>query len=108
VQLYEAAQVDGASGWQQFRNITIPLLTPVIMMVTLVNLILTMNDFTIVYSLTRGGPAGSTELIATLAYKIAFVERSLGKAATIPMLQFPFLIALIFIVWRASGKRVEL
>ena len=78
---YEAATVDGASRWQQFRNITIPLIAPVLT----VNLVLTLvglhKVYDIVLALTDGGPAGSTQTIVYQVLKDSFAQARLGFGA---------------------------
>ena len=69
-ELHEAAAIDGARAWQRFRHVTWPLLLPVTMVVMLFSVIQTFADFQIVYVLTGGGPANTTQLFATYAYQI--------------------------------------
>jgi multiple sugar transport system permease protein len=70
VELKEAAMIDGASGWQRFRYVTLPLLQPIILIVTLFSVIFTFADFQLVYVLTHGGPQNATQLFATYAFDI--------------------------------------
>lgn len=95
--LYEAARVDGATRWQLFRYITLPGLRAVIMIVSLLSFIWTMNDFTSIWVLTRGGPGTATEVFPIITYKIAFVGLELGKAAALPIMLLPFFTLLI--IW---------
>ena len=74
-ELYEAATIDGASGWQRFRYVTLPLLQPIILIVTLFSVIFTFADFQLVYVLTHGGPQNATQLFATYAFDIAHGRR---------------------------------
>ena len=97
---YEAAEVDGASSWLRFRHVTLPLLRPVIAVVTLFSTIFTFSDFNIVYVLTRGGPVNSTHLFATLAYQIGLVGGNLGQGAAISLFLFPMLAAVVFVQLR--------
>lgn len=94
---YEAGRVDGASRWQLFRHITLPGLRAVIMIVSLLSFIWTMNDFTSIWVLTRGGPGTATEVFPIITYKIAFIALELGKAAAIPIMLMPFFTLLI--IW---------
>src|SRR5690606_17224846 len=71
-ELYEAAEVDGASPWQRFRHITLPGLSPVTRTVVLLGTIWTFNQFPVIFLLTKGGPAGATEILVTYAYREAF------------------------------------
>ena len=81
--LYEAAEMDGASPWQRFRNVTLPGLRPVSSTVILLGTIWTFNMFPIIYFVTRGQPAGQTEILVTGAYRAAFEGiRNYSLAAT--------------------------
>ena len=83
--LYEAAQLDGANAWQQFYAVTLPTIRPTLMFMSLMTIIWSFLIFDYVYILTRGGPAGSTEVLGTLLYKHAFQNQDAGYAATIGM-----------------------
>lgn len=104
-ELYEAARIDGASRWQVFWRVTVPMLAPVTSTVLMTNFILTVNDFQIVHIMTNGGPFFSTEIFATLMYRIAFLSGEIGKGAAVAVIQFPLLIALIVVVSRYLLKR---
>jgi multiple sugar transport system permease protein len=71
--LYEAATLDGASRWQMFVKITYPLLTPIIAVVMTFSVLFTFTDFQLIKVLTNGGPAGATELMATMSYNTAIL-----------------------------------
>ncbi|WP_394814872.1 carbohydrate ABC transporter permease [Streptomyces millisiae] len=71
---YEAAEMDGAGPWQRFTNITLPGVRSVSMTVVLLSTIWTFNMFPVIFLLTRGGPAGSTDILVTEAYRLAFVS----------------------------------
>src|SRR5690242_389342 len=71
-QLYEAAQIDGANGWQQFRRVTFPLLRPVSAITLLLGLVYTLKVFDIIWIMTRGGPGGSSTTLATWSYELGF------------------------------------
>ena len=73
-ELYEAAEMDGASIWQRIRRITLPLLEPVLLTVIILSTIWTFNDFTLVWVLTQGGPSNSTHLFATYSFWEAFAQ----------------------------------
>jgi multiple sugar transport system permease protein len=93
--LYEAAAIDGATGWQRFRHVTLPGIKPITVVVLVFSIIVTFSDFQIVYVLTRGGPANSTHLFATYAYQVAMVGSRLGLGAAISLFMFPFLALVI-------------
>ncbi len=82
---YEAARIDGANAWQVFRNITLPLLRPVLMVCIVIRAIDAFRVFDIVWTITKGGPARSTEVFSIYAYKQAFVYLNfdLGSAASL-------------------------
>ena len=87
VELHESATIDGAGTWARFRHVTLPLLLPVVFIVTTFSLIFTFFDFQLVYVLTGGGPANSTHLMATYAYALSFGsgQMGLGSAAALSM-----------------------
>ena len=97
---YEAAEVDGAGSWGRFRNVTLPLLKPVLAVVILFSTIFTFSDFNIVQVLTRGGPVNTTHLFATLAYQIGLTGGNLGQGAAVSLFLFPMLAAIVFIQLR--------
>lgn len=97
-ELYEAAEVDGASIWQRFWHITVPSLRTVILVVTILSTIWTFNDFSIVWLLTGGGPGHATDVFATYTYKLGFVTSRLGYGQTVSVLLAPVLIAIIMVL----------
>ena len=100
-ELYEAATIDGASALARFRYVTLPLLKPVIFIVTMFSVIFTFADFQLVYVLTRGGPANATHLFATYAFDVAMGGGQLGLGASIALAMLPPL-ALIIVAHVAS------
>jgi ABC-type sugar transport system permease subunit len=88
---YEAAAVDGANRWQQFRFVTIPGLRHVILVVLMLSTIWTFNSFEPVYLLTGGGPADSTVVYTVLAYEMGIVNMRLGEASAVPVMILPVL-----------------
>jgi len=85
--LHESATIDGAGTWERFRYVTLPLLAPVIFIVTTFSIIFTFFDFQLVYVLTGGGPANATHLMATYAYALSVGsgQMGLGSAAALAM-----------------------
>lgn len=81
--LYEAASIDGAGYLQSFRSITLPSTLPVLSVVTLLELIWAFKQFPLIYIMTGGGPAGSTETLVISTYKQAFVSFDMGYAASL-------------------------
>lgn len=81
--IYEAAQIDGISGFQAFRHITIPLIAPTIIITLLVRAIWIANFAEIIIVMTNGGPANSTQIVATYIYDTAYQEMDFGYASVI-------------------------
>mgnify|MGYP000303680200 CR=1 FL=1 len=107
-ELYEAAAIDGASRWQMFRHITLPLLKSVIIIVLLLSVILTFSDFQLIYVLTRGGPANSTHLFATLAYQVGLPSGEIGLGAAISLFIFPALCVTVFLtLWYMRRQELD-
>lgn len=90
---YEAASMDGASKLQQFRYITLPNISYVSMIMIVLHVIFTLNNFDIVFLSTGGGPLGSTEVLATYVYSLAFDKYMLGYAASIGLVMLVLLMA---------------
>ena len=103
--LYEAATIDGASRWQIFRHITLPLLTPIIAVVMTFSVLFTFTDFQLIWVLTRGGPVNATHLMATLSYQRAIIGGNLGEGAAISTAMIPFLLAAILLSWFGLQRR---
>jgi len=92
-ELYEAAMVDGAGFWASFWHVTLPLMRPVLIVTTLLNVIYVFNSFPIPWVLTQGSPAYRTDILVTYIYKRAFAEGQFGPAAAMAMLIFVLLLA---------------
>lgn len=98
--LYDAAAVDGADGWQRFWNVTLPGLRYVMIVACLLSLIWTLNGFGLVYLITSGGPGGATRLFSILAYEHAIGERRYSLGVAVAMAVVPFLLVLIVVLGR--------
>ena len=110
--LYEAALLDGASAWQRFRRITVPLLMPILSVVLTLSVLFTFSDFQLVYAITRGGPFNTTHLMATLAFQRAIPGAQLGEGAAIAVAMIPFLVVATLLCYLrrsagASGSRAS-
>lgn len=103
--LYEAATLDGATRWQMFAKITYPLLTPIIAVVMTFSVLFTFTDFQLIKVLTNGGPAGATELMATMSYNTAILGGRIGEGAAISTAMVPFLLAAILVSWFGLQRR---
>lgn len=85
-ELYESADIDGATGWQKVLHITLPMLKPVIVATFVLGCILTFKVFDLVWIVTRGGPGGASHLLSTLSYSLAFDRFQFGKSAAVLVL----------------------
>jgi multiple sugar transport system permease protein len=102
---YEASAIDGATPWQQFRHVTLPLLTPIIAVVMTFSVLFTFTDFQLIYVITRGGPLNATHLMATLAFQRAINGGALGEGAAIAITMVPFLLACIMFSFFGLQRR---
>ena len=105
-ELYEAARVDGASAWDTFRNITIPLMTPTILFNGVMESIYAFQVFEAAFITTGGGPLHATYFIALFIYDNAFKFLQMGYAAAIAWFLFVVIVTFTFIVLRTSDRWV--
>src|SRR5919107_227126 len=103
--LYEAAMLDGATAWQRFRYITLPMMLPILAIVMTFSIIFTFTDFQLVYAITRGGPINSTHLLATLAFQRGIAGGELGEGAAIAVSMVPFLVFATLFSYFALARR---
>jgi multiple sugar transport system permease protein len=102
-ELYEAAEIDGASDFQQFRYITLPSLRGVTLIAILLSVIFSLKGIDFPYIMTFGGPANSTKVIAFHAYHTAFAEYSLGRASSIATILTLITAVISYYYLRARG-----
>ena len=93
--LYEAAAIDGATTRQRFWHVTMPLIKPVLVIVTMFSVIFTFSDFQLIYALTHGGPANATHVFSTWAFDIGMSAGQLGMGAAVALAMLPALTVLI-------------
>jgi multiple sugar transport system permease protein len=105
VSLYEAAALDGATPWQRFFHVTLPLLTPIIAVVMTFSVLFTFTDFQLIYVLTRGGPLNATHLMATLSFQRGIPGGALGEGAALATAMVPFLLAAILFSYFGLQRR---
>ncbi len=106
-QLYEAAQLDGASKWQQFWRITLPMLSPTMFFVIVMKMIGVFNIFEQPFIMTNGGPSGSTETIVYYIYSNAFEWFNMGYASAVAWVLFIIVFVLTLIQFKYQGKWVH-
>ena len=92
--------MDGASATQRFRHVTLPGLRPVILVTALISTIFTLNDFNIVYVMTRGGPGIATHILATYTYEVGFQALRWGRAVAVSMYLMPLVVVMIVVLAR--------
>ena len=91
---YESAQIDGASGWQTFRFITFPLITPFLFIAAMVRTIDAVKSFDIIFAMTQGGPGTASETINLYLYSVAFAYYDIGYGSAIAVIFFVLIIVL--------------
>lgn len=106
-ELYESARLDGANKWQEFVYITIPQIIPTIVFMEVMTIIWSFLVFDWVWIMTQGGPAGSTELLATLLYKKAFYSYKVGEASAIGIIISLFGFLGVSLYYYLNKKGVE-
>jgi multiple sugar transport system permease protein len=100
----EAAAVDGASRWQTFWTVTLPLLTPVLLVAVLIRMIAAMKTYDLIYILTRGGPGSATETISYSIWKNAFTSLDMGRSAAASFLLLIVILILTVILVRVMNR----
>lgn len=103
---YEAAAIDGARGFWVFWDFTLPLLRPVLAVSILLNVVFVFNSFPIIWTMTEGGPAGSTDTLVTYLYRQGFRLYDVGSAAAISMVIFAILLAFAVVHTRLTWRNV--
>jgi multiple sugar transport system permease protein len=101
---YEAAEIDGASSWRQFWDLTLPFLKPVIAIALLLRIMDALRLFDLVFILTRGGPANATETLSLYVFKVAFTFVDIGYAAAISF--FILVVTVAFSTWFIRRMRL--
>lgn len=102
--LYEAAKMDGANGWQTFRRITIPMLTPITFFVSIMLTISCFKVFDLIYTMTEGGPGRATNVLVMHIYQSAFVEYKFGYASAVATVLFFMVLVITLIQFRGEKK----
>jgi len=105
-ELYEAAEMDGASPWQKFRAVTIPFLRPAMLPYAIYGFVITFNLFFLPYFMTQGEPFGRTEILVTQAYRLAYERRLFGVAAAFCVYLF-FLLLVITLITNRLAKATK-
>lgn len=104
--LYEAAELDGATGWQKLINITIPMMSPIIFFNLVLGIIFSLQTFTQGYIITNGGPQNATLFYVLYLYRKAFTEFKMGYASAMAWVLFALILVLTILVFRYFGRFV--
>ncbi|MET0522409.1 MAG: sugar ABC transporter permease, partial [Jiangellaceae bacterium] len=104
--LYEAARVDGASAWTRFRSITVPLISPTILLTSIITVVGSLQVFAQIAVLTQGGPGTSTTVLVYYLYQQAFQFHHFGYGATLSVLLFLIVLALTVVQWQMRKRWV--
>jgi ABC-type sugar transport system permease subunit len=104
-EVFEAARVDGASPWRTYRDITLPLLRPALLVGTIINMINVFNSFPIIWVLTNGGPGYQTDTTTTFMYKIAFRSQNVGQSAAMAVVNFAIILLFVLVYLRSVNWR---
>ena len=103
--IYEAAELDGAGPWLQFSRITVPLIRPAVVFVTITSFIGGMGTFALILAMTRGGPRGGTEVTALYLYQMAFQDLRMGRASAGALILFALIAVLTVLQFRLLRER---
>ncbi|MBW6424252.1 sugar ABC transporter permease [Rhizobium sp. XQZ8] len=106
-ELYDAAAVDGGRKLHVFRRVTVPLVMPTTYFLLVISVIEAFQVFTIVNIMTKGGPAGATDMLVNLLYRVGFTLFDIGQGSALAVLLFVFLIVLSLIKSRVIGRKVH-
>jgi multiple sugar transport system permease protein len=105
-ELYEAARIDGANAWSRFRRVTVPLISPTILLASILTIVGSLQVFAQIAVLTQGGPGTSTTVLVYYLYQQAFQFHHFGYGATISLLLFAIVLALTVLQWRMRKRWV--
>jgi multiple sugar transport system permease protein len=105
--LYEAARLDGANGWQQFRRVTVPLVRPTTFFLVVLNVIYSFQVFDLVYAMTNGGPGFATTTLPFFSYQYGFQQQEQGYGSAIGLVLFVAVLVFTAVQWRSQRDAVQ-
>ena len=105
-ELYESAEIDGAGNWAKFRNVTLPMLSPVLFFVIIISVVSSFQNFTEIRVMTEGGPGESSNVLIWYLWENAFIFLQLGVAAAVAWIMFVILMALTGLQFRLGRRWV--
>lgn len=101
---YDAAKVDGATAWQRFRYVTLPMLTPTTFLLVVINVIFSFKAFDLIFAMTGGGPGFSTTVLVMYIYETAFQRADMGYASAMGVVLYVIVTLFMIVQWRLSRK----
>lgn len=104
-EVLDSAKVDGATFFQRFRLVVVPMILPILLVGLLFDTVFTLSDLSVVYLLTNGGPDNATQILPTLAYQIGIQAGALGRGAAISLFLFPLLLPAMILLLRNLRRR---
>lgn len=107
LELYEAARIDGSSSWQSFKYITLPLLKPIIYILVVMKTILTFKIFDLIYALTGGGPANTTQVVSMKIYNESFNFLKFGRASAMSYILLGVVACFVIIYMKLFEEKEE-
>lgn len=108
LELLDAAKVDGATFFQRYRKIIVPMIAPILFVGLLFDTVFTLSDLSVVYLLTMGGPMGATEILSTRALEIGIQAGALGRGAATSLVLFPILVPVVYFILMILKRRESL
>ena len=105
LELLDAGKVDGATFFERYSHIVLPVIAPILLVGLLFDSVFTLSDLSIVYLVTLGGPLGATEILPTRALEIGIQAGALGRGAAISLVLFPLLLPVVYLILRTLRRR---
>lgn len=106
-ELYEASSLDGAKKWQQFRDMTLPSISPTTFFLTIITMVNSLQAYDQIQILTQGGPSGSTRTLLYMYYQLGFEEFKMGQATSVAVVMIVITVLLSWVQFAASKKWVH-
>jgi multiple sugar transport system permease protein len=103
--IYEAASLDGASGWRSYLSVTLPLLRPAILVATLINVINVFNSFPIIWEMTGGGPGYATS--TTTTFMVSIKQGNVGESAAMSVINFALVVVIVLVYLRVTNWKEQ-
>jgi ABC-type sugar transport system permease subunit len=106
-EVHEAATLDGVTGWTRMRYIVLPMIWPVLLSMTVIQLIFSLKVFDLVWVMTKGGPSESSAVLGTYLYRKAFEQQQYGYASAVAVAMFAVIFTITYLYYRLTGAGAE-